>query len=89
MDPSAKAAVRTGDDVLASDGLGEGDEPVGDEFRVFHDVGGVADYAGDEDLAFGQFHIAPDFVFMLVTHVARFDGISLSLDLEHDVHDVA
>ena len=47
-----------------------------------------ADNAWDQDLAFRQLHIAPDFPFVLVAHVAGFDGISLRLHLEHHVDDV-
>jgi hypothetical protein len=53
----------------------------GDEFRMLDDVGGVARHSRDQDLP-GEFHVAPDFVFMLVTDVAGFDPQSQFLSLD-------
>ena len=46
-----KPAVGSGDDVLAADDLGEPHDPLGDQFGVLHQVGGVTDDARNEDLA--------------------------------------
>jgi hypothetical protein len=46
----------------------------GDEFRMLDDVGGVAGNSRDQDLPGGEFHVAPDFVFMLVTDVAKLEN---------------
>src|SRR5262249_13756825 len=51
MDAAAEAAVRAGDDVLAADNLGVAHDAVGHHLRMFDDIGGVADDAGDEQLA--------------------------------------
>src|SRR5690348_13568882 len=41
-----KAAIRAGDDILASDQVCKPDQPLGDPFGVLHDVAGVGDHAG-------------------------------------------
>ena len=89
MDAAAEAAVGAGDDVFLADDFSERDDAIGDQFRVLDEIGGVTDDAGDEDFSGGQFHIAPDFVFMFVTDVAGFDQVRLGIDTEHDVDDVA
>src|SRR5258706_2519442 len=89
MDATAEAAIGAGDDVVAADDFSEGDDAVGYEFRVLDEIGGVADDAGNEDFSGGQFHSAPDFIFMFVTDVAGFDQVRLSIDPEHDIDDVA
>jgi hypothetical protein len=44
---------------------------------VVDEAGRVADNTRNQDLSGGEFHVAPDFVFMLVTDVARFGHIHL------------
>jgi len=89
MDAATQAAVGAGDDVFLADDFSERDEAVGDQFRVLDEIGGVADDAGDQDFSGGQFHVAPDFVFMFVADVAGFDQVGLGVDSEHDVDDFA
>ena len=73
MDAAAEAAIGAGDDVLAPHQLGEAQDAVGDELGMLDHVGGVADDAGDQDLAGRQLHLAPHFPFVLVAHVAGLD----------------
>ena len=89
MDAAAEAAVGAGDDVFAADDFSERDDAIGYQFRVLDKIGGVADDAGNQDFSGGQFHVAPDFEFMLVTDVAGFDQVGLGVDTEHDVDDIA
>ena len=89
MDAAAQAAVGAGDHVLAADDFSERDNAIGDQFRMLDEIGGVADKAGDEEFSGGEFHVAPDFEFMLVADVAGFDQVRLGVDTEHDVDDVA
>ena len=53
-----------------------------DQLRMLDEIGGVADDARDEDFSGGEFHVAPDFVFMLVTDVAGLDPQSQFLSLD-------
>ena len=55
--PPAKAAIRPRNDVLAPDGVRVCKDAVGNQLGVLHDVGRVADDAGDEDLAFRQLEL--------------------------------
>ena len=89
MDAAAQAAVGAGDDVFSADDFSERDDAIGYQFRVLDEIGGMADDTGDEDFFGGEFHIAPDFVFMFVPDVAGFDQIRLGVDAEHDVDNVA
>src|SRR5215469_10631779 len=43
MDPAAEAAIRAGNDVLASRNPGEIEDAVGNDLGMLDDVGGVAD----------------------------------------------
>jgi hypothetical protein len=67
------------------DDFSEGDDAVGHQFGVPDDISGVADDSRDENFSGGQFHIAPDFVFMFVADVASFDQVRLDVDPEHDI----
>ncbi len=73
MDPAAEAAIGAGDDVLAPGDPGEIEDAVGDDLGMLDDVGGVADDARDQDLAFGQFDIPPHLPLVLVTDIAGLD----------------
>ena len=49
---------------------------------MLDELRGVAGNSRDQDLPGGEFHVAPDFVFMLVTDVAGFDPQSQFLSLD-------
>src|SRR5688500_19538637 len=55
---------------------------------MLDDVAGVADDAGNEDLALGQLRLAPDLPLVLVLWVRRLDGVRLRRDLEHQIYYV-
>jgi hypothetical protein len=89
MHPPAEAAVGSGDHVFAADEIGKGEDAIGHQLGVFDDVGGVAHHARDEGLPRRQLDVPPDFLFVLMTHVAGFDQVRLGIDTEHDIDDVA
>ena len=70
MHTPAETAVGRGDDILPADGLGEADDPVGDEFRIFNQVGRVSDDSGQDFLAGGQLDVLPDLLLVLVAGVS-------------------
>jgi hypothetical protein len=55
---------------------------------MLDNVGGVADDAGNEQLAVRQFDVLPDAPFVLVADVAGFDRVRSGVDAEHQVDDV-
>jgi len=59
MDAAAQAAVGAGDDVFAADKFGERNDAIGSQFRVFDEIGGVADNTRNQDLSGEEFHVAP------------------------------
>src|SRR5262244_820541 len=71
----AETAVRTGDHVLAADQPGVADDSLGDELGMLHEVAGVADHAGDEDLALRQLHVLPHAPLVLVARVGGLDRV--------------
>ena len=83
-----KAAVGSGDDVFASDQFRKPQDPFGDQFRVLHQVGGVADHARYEDLPLGELDLLEDMIFVLVPRIRRFERIGAGVDLQNDVDDV-
>ena len=84
MHASAEAAVGAGDDVLAADRAGEPHDPLGDQLRVLHQVGGMADDPRNEDLALGQPDLLEHVVLVLVARVRRLERIRSGLDLQDD-----
>src|SRR6516162_4945174 len=46
-----EAAIGAAHDVFATDDLGQPDDALGNELRVLDDVGGMADHAGNQNLA--------------------------------------
>ena len=70
MDAAAQVAAGFRRHVLSADEFSEGDDGIGDEFRMLDELRGVAGNSRDQDLSGGEFHVGPDFVFMLVTDVS-------------------
>ena len=88
MDTAAEAAIRAGDDVLTADDFGVAHDAVGDHLRVFDDVGGMADDARDQHLAFGQLDVLPDAPLVLVANIAGLDRIGAGVDAQHQIDNV-
>src|SRR5712675_1623115 len=55
-----ESTVGAGDYVLAPDKLRKANDPFGDEFGMFDDVGAVAHDARSENLSIGKFYVLPD-----------------------------
>jgi hypothetical protein len=88
MSPASEAAIRSGDYVLVAEQLGESLNPLRYEFRVFHNVRRMRDYAGNQDFSFRQLDRFPQGVFVLVPRVGCFDQVSLRLHGEQNIHQV-
>ena len=81
-DPRADSAVGACLDILAAHQAGVIHDALGYQFRVLDEICGVGDHPRHEHLAGGQFHILPHVVLVCVSHVGRFDGVLLGIDLE-------
>ena len=46
MDPAAEAAISTGNDAFAADGVGKTQDALRDEFRMLDHIGRMADDSG-------------------------------------------
>ena len=55
---------------------------------MLHDIGGVGDHSGDEDLTVRQFAVLPYLPLMGMPGVGRFDAVGTRVHLEDDIHDV-
>ena len=88
VDTSAQAAVGGGNNVFAAHQVREALDAVGNQLRVLHDVGGVGDDAGDQDLALGRRTVFPDAPFVFVAHIGRLEGDHSGIDLQHRIEDV-
>ena len=62
----AETAIDAGDDVFTPDRIGEIEDAVGDKFLMLHGVDRGIDDARHDHLTGGEFHLAPDFPFVLV-----------------------
>ena len=86
--PLREAAVGSRHQVLTPDQLADAHQPLGDEFRMLHYVGGVADDAGHQRLAARQLDLLPDAPFVLVARVGALDEIGPGFDFQHEVDDI-
>jgi hypothetical protein len=83
-----ETAIGPGDDVVAPDQASEPHDALGDQFRVFDDVGGVADHAWNEHLAGGKFRAFPDAPFVLVARIGTLDDEGANLHAQDQVDNV-
>src|SRR5215472_4107343 len=67
---AGKAAIGTGDHVLAADDVGKAPDALGDRLRMLDEVRAVRDDAGDQRLARRQFDLFPYAPLVLVPRVA-------------------
>src|SRR5205809_1950336 len=75
-----EAAVGARDDVVASHDPSEPDDALGDELGVLHEVGGVADDAGDQDHSRRRLELFEHVVLVLVARVGRLERERPRLD---------
>ena len=83
-----ESAVSPRQDILASDQLGEADQPFGDQFGMLDDVAGMRDDAGAEHFAFGQLHPLEQVVLVLVPRIGSLEADGAGIDLEHILDDL-
>src|SRR3989442_4737491 len=88
-DTRSETAVRPRDHVLAPDEPRVLHEALGDELGVLDEVAGVADDAGNEDLAGGELDVFPHPPLVVVTRVRRLAGIALRAHGGDQVHELA
>ena len=81
MKPSAEAAVRAGNDVLATYQLCETRDALCHELWVLDDVGSVTDYPGNQNLSWRQLNLLPHAPLVLVTRIGGFNQIGSGADL--------
>src|SRR5580658_6726471 len=84
----AETAIRGGDDILAADGFGEADDPVGNELWIFDQVGRVSDDPGQDFLAGRQLNVLPDLPLVLVAGVSGLERVIVAVHRQHEVHQV-
>src|SRR3984885_3934694 len=84
----AETAIRGGDDILAADGFGEADDPVGNELWIFDQVGRVSDDSGQDFLAGGQLNVLPDLPLVLVAGVGGLERVIVAVHREHKIDQV-
>lgn len=80
MDPLVKrplreAAIGAGDDIFTAHQFRLPRNPLGHQFRMFDDIGGVADDPGDQHFTFGQFDVLPHPPFMFVPGIGALDDV--------------
>ncbi len=83
-----KAAVGAAHDVLAADDLGEPHDPLGDQFGMLDDIGGVTDHARDQDFSGRKLHALPHSPLMGVARIGGLEGIMADAHLKHEIDDV-
>ena len=83
-----EAAIGAANDVFTPDQFGETGEAIGDQLRVFHDIGHVADNTGNELAAGGQFYAFPHAPLMFVPRVCHFNAVAAGLHLKDQIDDI-
>ena len=88
METAAEAAVGACDDILAADQVGEAQNTLRYQLRMFDDVGGVTDNPGDEYLAFREFYVLPHAPLVFVTDIGGLDQVGTGAYLEKQADDI-
>jgi hypothetical protein len=81
--------IRAGDDVLPPDQTRETDDPLGNEFGMFHDVAGMSNDARDQDAILGPFDALKQVIFVLVARIGSLEAVGAGVDLQNVFDDVA
>ncbi len=89
MDAPAQAAVGRADHALRADDAGEPLEPLSDQLRMLHDIGGMGDDARDDHPVLGQLDVLPHGPLVLVAGVGGLEAVVPRVDLEEQADDVA
>src|SRR5262249_51507444 len=88
MCSAAESAVYAGNNILGADHPNEAADALRHQFRMLDTVRGMRDHAWNQDFAFGQLHVLPNCVFVLVTRVCCLDEITLRSHPQHQVHQL-
>src|SRR3954447_25566599 len=83
-----KAAIGAAHDILLTDDLGKPDDALGHQFRMFDNIGGVADDAGNQHLAGRELDRSPDHPFVLMARIGGLELIGAHVHLQHEIDDV-
>ena len=83
-----EAAIGAAHDVLAADDLGEPHDPLGDQFGMLDDIGGVTDHARDQDFSGRELHAFPHPPLMRVTRIGGFERVMADAHLKDEIDDV-
>ena len=78
-----KSTIGASNDILTSDPFGKPHDAFGDQFRVLHQVRGVTDHTGDEDLPLGQPDLLEDQQFPSIASLSY-----VTMMLEHSANDL-
>src|SRR6516165_12244205 len=83
-----ETAIGAAHDVLAADQLGEPHYALCDELGMLDDVGGMADHAGDQNLAGRKLHAFPYPPFVGVARIGSLERVVTSAHLQQQADDV-
>jgi len=88
MHAAAQAAICAGDDVFSAHQTRKTRDSFGDQVRMLHHIGRVADDARNKNLAVGQLDVLPNTPLVLVPRVRGFDRVCPGMHGKQEVHDV-
>jgi hypothetical protein len=87
-DECCEAAIRSRDDTLLADDIGEAFKALRDQFGMLDAVSLGIDYSDDQRLIVRELHVLPDVPFVFVPRVCRFDIDEFRSRLENQADDV-
>ena len=88
MNAAAKAAIRAGNYIFATDNRGIAKDAIGNQLRMLDEVGRMTHDTRHQDLAGRHLDRLPGSPFVLMSHVAGLEGIGLCLNRENQFDDV-
>src|SRR5262249_50104016 len=88
VNAAAKAAIRGGNYILATDNRGIAKDAIGDQLRMLDEVGRMTYDTRHQYLAGRHLDRLPGSPFVLMSHVAGLEGIGLRLNRENQIDDV-
>ena len=88
MNAAAKAAIRAGNYIFATDNRGIAKDAISDQLRMLDEVGRMTYDTRHQYLAGRHLDRLPGSPFVLMSHVAGLEGIGLCLNRENQIDDV-
>ena len=88
MEPAAEATVGACNNILATDQVGETQDSLRYQLRMFDDVGGMTDNPRHEYLAFWKFYLLPHVPLVFVTRIGSLDQVGAGAYLEKQADDI-